>query len=75
MSSAFTRGEEPDLRDFVARLRDSYDRSANSAEAEMVSQVFFFNVMGQDDLVSRCRLRQPEEDPDVAACSIQARCN
>jgi cholesterol oxidase len=39
----------PDLRDFFPSLPDTHDPTSNETEAEMVANIFFFNVMGQDD--------------------------
>jgi len=39
----------PDLRDFLPHLPDTYDPSDARTEAETVANIFFFNVMGQDD--------------------------
>jgi len=39
----------PDLRDFFPGLPDTYDPESFQTEAEMVANIFFFNVMGQDD--------------------------
>jgi cholesterol oxidase len=39
----------PDLREFLPHLPDTYDPSDARTEAETVANIFFFNVMGQDD--------------------------
>src|SRR5919201_3377806 len=39
----------PDLRDFLPHLPDTYDPSDARTEAETIANIFFFNVMGQDD--------------------------
>ena len=39
----------PDLRDFLPHLPDTYDPSDARTDAETVANIFFFNVMGQDD--------------------------
>lgn len=38
----------PDLRDFFPHLPDTYDPTDERTENEMVSNIFFYNVMGQD---------------------------
>ncbi len=49
MKFAFSNVALPDLRDFFPHLPDTYDPESYQTEAEMVSNIFFFNVMGQDD--------------------------
>src|SRR5215212_7889603 len=49
MKFAFASMALPDLRDFFPHLPDTHDPTSNETEAEMVANVFFFNVMGQDD--------------------------
>jgi cholesterol oxidase len=39
----------PDLRDFLPLLPDTHDPTSFETEAEMMANIFFFNVMGQDD--------------------------
>jgi cholesterol oxidase len=39
----------PDLRDFLPHLPDTYDPNDMRTESEYVNNIFFFNVMGQDD--------------------------
>ena len=39
----------PDLREFLPHLPDTYDPNDARTEAETVANIFFFNVMGQDD--------------------------
>jgi cholesterol oxidase len=46
----------PDLRDFLPHLPDTYDPSDARTEAETVANIFFFNVMGQDDANGTLRL-------------------
>jgi cholesterol oxidase len=49
MKFAFLSMALPDLRDFFPSLPDTHDPTSNETEAEMVANIFFFNVMGQDD--------------------------
>jgi cholesterol oxidase len=49
MKFAFMNMALPDLRDFFPLLPDTHDPTSNETEAEMVANIFFFNVMGQDD--------------------------
>jgi cholesterol oxidase len=49
MKFAFMNMALPDLRDFFPHLPDTHDPTSNETEAEMVANIFFFNVMGQDD--------------------------
>lgn len=49
MVFAWTFKAMPDLRDFFPHLPDTYDPTSYETEAEMVSNIFFFNAMGQDD--------------------------
>src|SRR5262249_36001517 len=46
----------PDLRDFLPHLPDTYDPTDARTEAETVANIFFFNVMGQDDASGKFRL-------------------
>lgn len=46
----------PDLRDLLPHLPDTTDPTAYRTEAEMVSNLFFFNVMGQDEATGRFSL-------------------
>ncbi|MCA1615391.1 MAG: hypothetical protein LC800_15075, partial [Acidobacteria bacterium] len=46
MKSAFLGLNIPDLRDFFPTLPDTYDPDSYQTEREMVSNIFFFNVMG-----------------------------
>jgi cholesterol oxidase len=46
----------PDLRDFLPHLPDTYDPNDARTEAEYVNNIFFFNVMGQDDASGTFRL-------------------
>jgi cholesterol oxidase len=46
----------PDLRDFLPHLPDTYDPNDMRTEAEYVNNIFFFNVMGQDDASGRFSL-------------------
>ena len=46
----------PDLRDFLPHLPDTYDPTDARTEAEYVNNIFFFNVMGQDDANGTFRL-------------------
>jgi len=50
----------PDLRDFLPHLRDPHDPTDSRTEAEMVANIFFFNVMGQDDASGRFSIRQDD---------------
>ena len=49
MKFAFSSMALPDLRDFFPHLPDTYDPTSSQTEAEMVANILFFNVMGQDD--------------------------
>ncbi len=49
MKFAFLSMALPDLRDFFPHLPDTRDPKSFETEAEMVANIFFFNVMGQDD--------------------------
>jgi cholesterol oxidase len=49
MKFGFLNMTLPDLRDFFPALPDTHDPTSNETEAEMVANIFFFNVMGQDD--------------------------
>jgi cholesterol oxidase len=46
----------PDLRDFLPHLPNTYDPNDARTEAETVANIFFFNVMGQDDASGSFRL-------------------
>jgi len=46
----------PDLRDFLPHLPDTYNPKDARTEAEYVNNIFFFNVMGQDDASGTFRL-------------------
>ena len=46
----------PDLRDFLPHLPDTYNPNDARTEAEYVNNIFFFNVMGQDDASGRFHL-------------------
>ena len=56
MKFAFTTMAFPDLRDFFPHLPDTYDPTSYETEAEMVANIFFFNVMGQDDASGKITL-------------------
>jgi cholesterol oxidase len=49
MKFAFLNMALPDLRNFFPSLPDTHDPTSSQTEAEMVANIFFFNVMGQDD--------------------------
>jgi cholesterol oxidase len=57
MKFAFLNMALPDLRDFFPHLPDTYDPESYQSEAEMVSNTFFFNVMGQDDASGKFTLK------------------
>ncbi|HEX8687460.1 MAG TPA: hypothetical protein VF654_13210, partial [Pyrinomonadaceae bacterium] len=61
---AFVNKSLPDLRDFFPHLPDTYDPESNQTEGEMVSNIFFFNVMGQDDASGRFTLKNDSLDLD-----------
>ncbi|HEY0097716.1 MAG TPA: GMC oxidoreductase [Pyrinomonadaceae bacterium] len=61
---AFINKALPDLRDFFPHLPNTYDPESNQTEAEMVSNIFFFNVMGQDDASGRFTLKNDGLDLD-----------
>jgi cholesterol oxidase len=52
----------PDLRDFLPHLPDTYDPNDARTEAETVANIFFFNVMGQDDASGKFELDDDELD-------------
>lgn len=54
----------PDLRDFFPHLPDTQDPTSFETEAEMVSNIFFFNVMGQDDASGKFTLKNDKIDLD-----------
>ena len=64
MKFAFTNLAVPDLRDFFPLLPDTYDPESYQTEAEMVSNIFFFNVMGQDDASGKFTLKNDRLDLD-----------
>jgi cholesterol oxidase len=51
----------PDLRDFLPHLPNTYDPNDARTEAETVANIFFFNVMGQDDASGSFRLDDDDE--------------
>lgn len=59
---AFTSMAMPDLRDFFPHLPDTYDPESYQTESEMVSNIFFFNVMGQDDASGKFTLKNDRLD-------------
>lgn len=61
---AFINKAMPDLRDFFPHLPDTHDPNSNQTEAEMVSNIFFFNVMGQDDASGKFTLKNDRLDLD-----------
>ncbi len=64
MKAAFFGMALPDLRDFFPHLPDTYDPDSYQTEREMVSNIFFFNVMGQDDASGKFILRNDRLDLD-----------
>src|SRR5438067_2072471 len=52
----------PDLREFLPHLPDTFDPSDARTEAETVANIFFFNVMGQDDASGRFTI---DDDGDL----------
>jgi cholesterol oxidase len=64
MKSAFLGLNIPDLRDFFPTLPDTYDPDSYQTEREMVSNIFFFNVMGQDDASGKFTLKNDRLDLD-----------
>ena len=64
LKSAFVGLAVPDLQDFFPRLPDTYDPERNQTEREMVSNIFFFNVMGQDDASGKFTLKNDKLDLD-----------
>lgn len=64
MKFAFLNMALPDLRDFFPHLPDTYDPESYQTEAEMVSNIFFFNVMGQDDASGKFSLKNDRLDLD-----------
>jgi len=64
MKFAFTNMAVPDLRDFFPQLPDTYDPDSYQTEREMVSNIFFFNVMGQDDASGKFTLNNDRLDLD-----------
>lgn len=61
---AFVNKVLPDLRDFFPHLPNTYDPNSNQTEGEMVSNIFFFNVMGQDDASGKFTLKNDRIDLD-----------
>jgi cholesterol oxidase len=49
MILSWTNKALPDLKNFFPSFPDTYDPTSYKTEAEMVSNIFFFNVMAQDD--------------------------
>lgn len=49
MILSWTNKTLPDLRNFFPSFPDSHDPTSFKTEAEMVSNIFFFNIMAQDD--------------------------
>jgi cholesterol oxidase len=64
MKAAFLGMALPDLRDFFPHLPDTYDPESYQTEREMVSNIFFFNVMGQDDASGKFTLKNDRLDLD-----------
>lgn len=64
MKFAFLTMAVPDLRDFFPTLPDTYDPESYQTEAEMVSNIFFFNVMGQDDASGKFTLKNDRIELD-----------
>ena len=80
MKFAFLDMAMPDLRDFFPSLPDTYDPESYQTEAEMVANIFFFNVMGQDDASGKFTLdndkpqaRLGQEDRRDAVSSVRLR--
>ncbi|HET9533280.1 MAG TPA: GMC oxidoreductase [Blastocatellia bacterium] len=61
---AFLNMATPDLRDFFPHLPDTYDPESYQTESEMVSNIFFFNVMGQDDASGKFTLNNDRLELD-----------
>jgi cholesterol oxidase len=61
---SFLNMATPDLRDFFPHLPDTYDPESYQTEREMVSNIFFFNVMGQDDASGKFTLKNDRLDLD-----------
>lgn len=64
MKFAFLQMAVPDLRDFFPHLPNTYDPESYQSEREMVSNIFFFNVMGQDDASGKFTLSNDRLDLD-----------
>jgi cholesterol oxidase len=64
MEFAWAAKQVPDLRDFLPLLPDTHDPTAFQTEAEMVANIFFFNVMGQDDASGVFTLHHDDLDLD-----------
>ena len=64
MKFAFLNMALPDLRDFFPALPDTYDPESYQTEGEMVSNIFFFNVMGQDDASGKFTLKNDKIELD-----------
>jgi cholesterol oxidase len=62
MKFAFLNMAVPDLRDFFPHLPDTYDPESYQTEREMVSNIFFFNAMGQDDASGKFTLNNDRLD-------------
>jgi cholesterol oxidase len=64
MKIAFTSMAMPDLRDLFPHAPNTYDPESYQTESEMVSNIFFFNVMGQDDASGKFTLQNNQLDLD-----------
>lgn len=64
LKTSFLNKATPDLRDFFPHLPDTYDPESYQSEREMVSNIFFFNVMGQDDASGKFTLKNDRLDLD-----------
>ncbi len=64
MLLSWSSNTAPDFRDFFPHLPDTTDPTNFATEAERVANIFFFNVMGQDDASGQFRLSHDELDLD-----------
>ena len=53
---------ETNLGEHVFEAPDTWNKNAFQSESEMLSNIFFFNVMGEDDATGRLKLSGPFDD-------------
>ncbi len=57
MTASWESRSLPDFKDLFPTVPNTYDANSYQTEGEMVSNIFFFNVMGQDEASGRFTLR------------------